>query len=143
MRGGGHLRGGGGDLAHLPLLLLHRRQCALRLAAEQLYGAAEALAFPIDAPQRAAQLGDRGIQRGGNTRQIVCAMHLHVHAQVAVTQALRGGDDAGGAAPDRGIQAQQHVERQQGQHAEHGDHLPHFALRLLAVVAHAQGELLV
>ena len=70
-------------------------------------------------------------------------MHLHVHAQVAVTQALRGRDDAGGAAPNRGIQAEQHVERQQGQHAEHGDHLPHIALRLLAVVAQALGELLV
>ena len=143
LRGGGHLRGRRGNLAHLRLLLLDGLQGVLRLVIEHLHRAAQLLALLINPLHGFTQLAHGRVQCAGNTGQIIGALHLQAHTQIPVTQSFSGRNDHRGTTTDGGIQAKQHIQRQHREQAEHRDHLNHRRHGFSPVIPQAGGELLV
>jgi hypothetical protein len=86
---------------------------------EGAHRVAQLQGFVIDPQQAGAQLHHGDVERGADRRQFVAAHHRHLQAQVAVTQGFGQQGDAAGAAADRGLQADEQVQRGQQQATEH------------------------
>ncbi len=109
--------GGGGDLADLALLLLHRNEGFLGLVIQLAHGATQLLALAIDPVQGIAQLHQRGV-----VASAICARSSRP-CTAALTRRSparrpRQLGDGRRASADCRVQAQQHVQREQGQHGE-------------------------
>ncbi|VVN18874.1 hypothetical protein PS681_04228 [Pseudomonas fluorescens] len=109
----GQLRGGCGDLADLQLLRLDFAESAAGMLVEAAYRVAQLRGFVIDTKHARAQLHHGNVECGADCRQFVATHHRHLQAEVAIAQGFGEQGDAAGTATDRGLQADEQIQRRE------------------------------